>query len=210
MKNKGIIFDLDGTLWSTSAQIVPVWNQVLDGMGLTPVTMAQMNSFMGKTPDMIASMMLPDMPHSDAMRVFAECVAEEDRFLASHGGMLYEGVKSTLSALGKKYFLAVVSNCGTGYLDIFLDYHKMREVFDDWETFGGTGMQKAENIRLVVQRNGLESAVYVGDTELDKQSAEEADVAFIWAKYGFGNNLSAKYSIGSITELPAVAGELVK
>ena len=180
MKNKGIIFDLDGTLWSTSAQIVPVWNQVLDGMGLTPVTMAQMNSFMGKTPDMIASMMLPDMPHSDAMRVFAECV-------------------------GKKYFLAVVSNCGTGYLDIFLDYHKMREVFDDWETFGGTGMQKAENIRLVVQRNGLESAVYVGDTELDKQSAEEADVAFIWAKYGFGNNLSAKYSIGSITELPAVA-----
>ena len=50
MREKGIIFDLDGTLWSTSAQIVPAWNEVLLRKGLPLITVEQMNSFMGKSP----------------------------------------------------------------------------------------------------------------------------------------------------------------
>ena len=71
MKKKGIIFDLDGTLWSTSEQILPAWNDVLRRKNLPLITVEQMNSFMGKTPDMIASMMLPYIPHEEAMYVFA-------------------------------------------------------------------------------------------------------------------------------------------
>ena len=65
---KAVIFDLDGTLWSTSEQILPAWNDVLRRKNLPLITVEQMNSFMGKTPDMIASMMLPYIPHEEAMR----------------------------------------------------------------------------------------------------------------------------------------------
>lgn len=202
MREKGIIFDLDGTLWSTSAQIVPAWNEVLFRKGLPLITVEQMNSFMGKTPDMIASMMLPDIAHEKAMRVFAECVVEEDRYLERHGGVLYQGIEEALSALKKRFFLAIVSNCNEEYLDIFLDYHGMRRYFDDCETYGRTHKQKHDNIRLVIERNSLVSAVYVGDTELDQQSAEKAGIPFIWASYGFGKDIAAEHILQSISELP--------
>ncbi len=204
MSRKGILFDLDGTLWSTSDRIVPAWNQVFDRKGLPTITVEQMNSFMGKTPDMIASMMLPDIPHENAMRVFAECVVEEDQYLAKHGGTLYEGLEAVLAELRKNYFLAVVSNCGVDYLDIFLDFHGLRKYFDDCETYGGTHKQKSENIKLIIERNHLSSAVYVGDTDLDRESAEKAGIPFIWAKYGFGINIATPYSISAITELQDV------
>ena len=209
MKKKGIIFDLDGTLWSTSEQILPAWNDVLRRKNLPLITVEQMNSFMGKTPDMIASMMLPDIPHEEAMYVFAECVVEEDNYLKTHGGILYEKLEPTLAELKKDYFLAVVSNCLCDYLDSFLDYHGMRPYFDDCETFGRTHLPKWENIRLVADRNHLDAAVYVGDTELDRQSAEKAGVPFIWAKYGFGHDIAAKYVLNSITELPQVIGTVL-
>ncbi len=204
MKNKAVIFDLDGTLWSTSSQIVPAWNQVLARKGLPSVTVEQMNSFMGKTPDMIAAMMLPDMEHEKAMRVFAECCVEENTYLAAHGGLLYPGLADTLAGLGREFLLAVVSNCATDYLDIFLDYHGLRNYFDDHECYGGTGLPKSQNIRLVMERNHLASAVYVGDTELDRAAAEKAGVPFIWAAYGFGREISAAAVIHSVTELPRV------
>lgn len=209
IKSEGIIFDLDGTLWSTSDQIVPAWNDVLQRKGLPLITVSQMNSFMGKTPDMIASMMLPDMPHVEAMYVFAECVVEENNYLKTHGGTLYEGLETTLAHLKKNYFLAVVSNCLQDYLNTFLDFHGLRGYFDDCETFGGTRLQKSENIRLVVKRNHLNAAVYVGDTELDRQSAEKAGVPFIWAKYGFGTDVVAQQTINSINELPQVVEKII-
>ena len=62
----------------------------------------------------------------------------------------------------------------------------MHKYFKDWECIGRTGRPKGENIQLVVQRNGLKSPVYVGDTILDCQAAQQAGVPFIHASYGFG------------------------
>ena len=61
--NIGIIFDLDGTLWDASKQVVPAWNRVLD---LYPqlhkhITETDMQGFMGKTLDTIAGLMFPNL-----------------------------------------------------------------------------------------------------------------------------------------------------
>jgi len=39
---------------------------------------------------------------------------------------------------------------------------------------------------MVVERNNLKNAVYVGDTEKDRISAKTANCGFIHAAYGFG------------------------
>ena len=62
----------------------------------------------------------------------------------------------------------------------------MEGYFTDWECSGRTGLPKGENIRLVVERNHLQAPVYVGDTRLDYEAAQQAGVPFIHAAYGFG------------------------
>ena len=47
-------------------------------------------------------------------------------------------------------------------------------------------MKKAQNIRLICERNGLKAPVYVGDTVWDAEACEEAGVPFIYAAYGLG------------------------
>lgn len=47
---KGIIFDVDGTLWDASAQVVDSWNEVLSmhpGLDVS-ITVEDMNNNMGK------------------------------------------------------------------------------------------------------------------------------------------------------------------
>lgn len=51
MNTKGIIFDLDGTLWDASAQVLPAWNSVLKRHSEfdKQITIDDMRGFMGKT-----------------------------------------------------------------------------------------------------------------------------------------------------------------
>ena len=46
---------------------------------------------------------------------------------------------------------------------------------------------KGENIRLIMERNQIKDAVYVGDTAGDAQACRLAGVPMIYAAYGFGN-----------------------
>ncbi len=66
---------------------------------------------------------------------------------------------------------------------------------------GRTGMDKGKSIKLLMERNGVQNAVYVGDTEGDENAARYAGIPFIWASYGFGKAKSPDKVIGSIREL---------
>lgn len=205
---QAIIFDLDGTLWDSSAQILPVWCEVLGRHGFPPLSEAELASFMGKTEEEIAAMHFPRLALADAMAIVDECFREEAECLRHTGGALYPAVAETLRTLKKSCFLALVSNCGTAYLDAFFEAHGLGALFDDYETNGRTGLGKGDNIRLILQRNALERAVYVGDTVMDRQAAEEAGIPFIHAAYGFGSVNGARLRIDSFDSLPDMIREL--
>jgi phosphoglycolate phosphatase len=86
-----------------------------------------------------------------------------------------------------------------------MDMHKY---FSDYEEWGRTGLLKADNIRLVMERNGDDSAVYVGDIQKDADAAAEAGIPCIWAAYGFGHIKEPAGVLNSFTELPAVIDAL--
>ena len=74
----------------------------------------------------------------------------------------------TLAALKRDgYHLSIVSNCQKGYIEAFLDHYDLWELVEDIECYGNNLRQKGENIRLVVERNRLDEAVYVGDIQGD-------------------------------------------
>ena len=105
--------------------------------------------------------------------------------------------------------VCIVSNCQKGYIEAFLDYYQLNEYISDKESFGGTGLPKGENIRLVCERNHLERAVYLGDIEGDYRSACMAGIPFIHAAYGFGTISDPVPAIHSLRELPEAAAEVL-
>ncbi|MBQ2823771.1 MAG: HAD family hydrolase [Oscillospiraceae bacterium] len=201
---KGIIFDLDGTLWDSSEQVVEAWNEVLLRYPdlNRQITAADMQSYMGKTMYDIAAMMLPDTDVSLRNKIMDECCENEHIYLEKHNGTLYPHLEAALKKLKQMgYQLYIVSNCQDGYIQLFLRVNKLEAYFDDIECQGRTGRPKSDNIALVVQRNALDRAFYVGDTLLDMQSADGAGVPFIHAAYGFGKPDRDTYRISSIAEL---------
>ena len=103
--------------------------------------------------------------------------------------------------LKKDYKLFVVSNCQSGYIESFIKAHKLSDVFDDIECWGNNLLPKGENNKLIMKRNNITSAVYVGDTAGDEQSARVAGIPFIFAEYGFGEAVKPDYTIKEFSEL---------
>ena len=208
---KAIIFDLDGTLWDSSESVCESWNIVFSRYpGITRrLTPADVQGFMGKTLDQIFPLALPDTPDELRRKVLQECVRYELEYIAHHGGRLYPKLRETLEKLREKYTLIIVSNCQDGYIQDFLDFADMRGLFDDFESAGGTGLSKGENIRLVIERSAIDKAVYVGDTQGDLDSSDFAGVPFIRAAYGFGQMDRPVPEIREFCELPEKAAEII-
>ena len=200
---KAIIFDLDGTLWDATGCSVDIWNRVFDKHGKTAIRMTQeiSSSLMGKTMPEIGAALFPNMTEEERMSIVNDFGDEEVKYLSEHGANVFDGVEETLSALKKDYNLYIVSNCQDGYVPAFLHAHKMGHHFKDIEMSGRTGMDKGSNIKLLMKRNGIDNAVYVGDTEGDENAARYAGIPFIWASYGFGKAKSPDRVIRSIKEL---------
>lgn len=200
---KAILFDLDGTLWHTSDVILPIWNEVLKNHPETTkqITLDEMNSYMGKTIEQIASIMLPELSEENGINIIKECCAVEVPYLEKSGGHLYKNLEEVLRALSGKYFLGIISNCQCGYIESFLKAHKLEKYFSDFEMSGRTQLTKGENISLVIKRNGIDSAFYVGDTIGDQIASKDANVPFVFAEYGFGNTENPKYIIHTFSEL---------
>ena len=209
---RGIIFDLDGTLWDSSDTVVDSWNVVLQKAPeeTKPCTIEWMQRLMGKTVVELEEAFLGYLPEERRHELMAECLTFEVGYVEEHGGKLMPGVREALAILKKDYHLSIVSNCQKGYVPAFFKSMNMEEFFDDYEENGRTGLVKADNIRLVIERNHLGEAIYVGDTMQDYNSSVQAKVPFIHAAYGYGQVPDGTPKIDSILELPKEAAEIFK
>ncbi|MBR0138886.1 MAG: HAD family hydrolase [Firmicutes bacterium] len=207
--NRAVIFDMDGTIWDSSDQVAEAWLSVLAENGLEgAVTKKNIQDCMGLVMDEFFDRLLPQVPERERRRLQYACEAYENEYLAEHCGRVYEGLEEAVRALrtmGLKTL--IVTNAQDGYVQAFLKGSGMHELFDDYEMYGRTGLLKAQNIRLIMERNGVKEAVYVGDTSLDQSSADEAGCAFIFASYGFGSVENAGLSAASPLEIPALVTE---
>ncbi|MCH5297035.1 MAG: HAD family hydrolase [Ruminococcus sp.] len=205
MTKNAIIFDMDGTMWDTTEAILPVWNEVLrkySNETSKQISKAEMDSYMGKTLEQIAQLSLPELDIKRGFEILSECCKTECKSLEETGAIIYPMLIGTLKELKEKYSLLIVSNCQDGYIQSFLTYYKLWDMFDDFEFAGRTGKTKGENIKLIMERNNTFKAVYVGDTQSDFEAAKFAEIDFIFAEYGFGNAENYKYSIKEFSDLP--------
>ena len=203
---KGIIFDMDGTLWDSSENVARSWDETVrkKAGGIRRITAEDISSVMGRTMTEIAGLLFPMLGQKEANALVDLCGEEENAYLREHGGILYPKLSETLQILAEEYPLYIVSNCQRGYIEAFLDYYGLWEYFKDTECFGNNHMGKGHNIALVVKRNALDDAVYVGDIQGDYDASMEAGVKFVHAAYGFGRISQEAPFVQEIAELPRV------
>lgn len=203
MKIDSILFDLDGTLWDSVDGILFTWNQVIEQHHnfRPPITRQEQESLMGLQMDEISRRLFPMESPERQQALMAECMELENQYLAQHGGRLYPGVMETLEVLSKKYPLCIVSNCQKGYIEAFLQAHQLEPFFADFLSYGETLQSKGENIKLVMERNGFQYPIYVGDTQGDRNSAQYANIPFVYAAYGFGTVDDYDAEIQSFSQL---------
>lgn len=204
-----IIFDLDGTIWDSTTEVADAFNQVLAAKYpevKEVVTAGRLRELFGLPLDVIAERLYQSVPREHAVKVMEECCDYECEYLAEHGAVLYEGLEEVLTQLSKKYKLMIVSNCQEGYIQCFFAaYPHLEQYFTDYEYPGRSGKLKADNIRMVVERNKLQNPIYVGDTQGDADAAGVAGVPFIFARYGFGEVKEYDGVIDSLNELVRLA-----
>lgn len=207
MKPDSIILDIDGTLWNSTPIVAEAWNEIVSKRPDVPVrfTAQQLTQLFGRPLPVIADMVFPFLEPKDRYQLIDTCCEREHEYLReSTRDILYPGVADTLRKLSSDYRLFIVSNCQSGYIELFLEKTGLTGCITDFECPGRTGLTKGPNIRLVMERNHLKNPVYVGDIEGDRQASAEAGIPFCHASYGFGRVEQPDYVIGQFSDLLTV------
>lgn len=198
-----IIFDVDGTLWDSTKSVAESWNKAIRehsslNLTLEPVSLSRV---FGKTMTEIADALFPDLSVKERMELLDVCFDEENRYLENHPGILYPDVVRTIKELSLSCPLYIVSNCQCGYIEVMLRTTGLAPYIRDHLCFGETQVPKGETIRMLIERNNLQSPVYVGDTQGDADSCKTAGIPFIFAEYGFGDVPDARTRIHTFSDL---------
>jgi phosphoglycolate phosphatase len=203
MNIDSIIFDLDGTLWDSTDAVLKAWNEVLKDKKeiIRPVTREMLQSIMGLQVKEIGVKLFPYMNEEQQKEIMELCLEKEKELLLIEGGVLYPKLELLLETLSKKYSLFIVSNCECGYIETFLEHHKLGKYFKDIECAGNTGLVKGKNIKRIMDRNNIKQAVYVGDTQGDCDAAKLANIPFVFASYGFGKVTAYDFIIEEIGDI---------
>lgn len=197
-------FDLDGTLWDSTQTVVKSWSKVCrEDPRVKKIPDAKdIQGIMGLTLEKIAKRFFPYLSLEEGLEILDRCAQDEVGLILEEGGRLFEGLEAVLQEVSARYPLFIVSNCHMGYIEAFLTHHRLGQYFCDTENHGHTGLSKGRNIRLVMERNHWDHIVYLGDTQGDYDAAQEAQVSFLHAAYGFGTVDVPVPAITDIRDLP--------
>jgi phosphoglycolate phosphatase len=190
LKNKfdSIIFDLDGTLWDSTGNVAKAWQKAKEQVGYVKedFTRDVIRSITGMTYNSIFEKLVPYLDEEKHNEFKTLCAGYELEILNIEGGELYPELDATLKYLQTKYKLYIVSNCQSGYIEVFFKISGMDHYFLGHQCYGTKNQPKAENILDIINDHNLKAPLYIGDTMGDYSAATKAGVPFIFAAYGFG------------------------
>lgn len=210
MKYSAVIFDMDGTILDTIDDLADSLNHALAASGFPARTVGETRAFVGNGYKKLIERALPGAGDDERAKVLADF----SEYYAGHCALKtkpYDGVEAaikTLRAAGVK--TAVVSNKGDEAAQILAKRY-FPGLFDCVVGVReGIRKKPAPDAALfAAARMGvpIERCVYVGDSEVDMESARAAGVSCVSVSWGFKGRAflearGARQIIDSAEELP--------
>ncbi|MFQ5804071.1 MAG: HAD family hydrolase [Candidatus Methylomirabilales bacterium] len=181
-----LIFDLDGTLADTRADLTAAVNNALQGLELPPLSMQQVCQYVGDGVHTLLSRALGP-PHQEMIENGVALFREYYRVHLLDQTRLYPGVRETLEHFQEKR-KAIVTNKP---LDFTLRILAGLEIESHFEfVLGGDSMVERkphpEPARKVLSATGVQGrlAAMVGDSPADIEMAKQAGIYSVGVTYG--------------------------
>ena len=186
---KLVIFDLDGTLLDTLDDLAAATNHALQANGLPPRSREEVRAFVGNGIPKLAARAVPEgTPPETEAAVLAELLAYYKIHCREKTGP-YPGIPELLSALRDRGIgTAVVSNKADAAVQILCEayfpglYDRCVGEKPDVRRKPAPDSVNAVLAALDVSR---EAAVYVGDSDVDIQTAANAGLPCVSVTWGF-------------------------
>ncbi len=206
-----ILFDLDGTLLDTLGDLHAATNHVLRSFGYRSRSMEEIRQFVGNGARRLIEQAIPaDKDNVDAV------LAAFQVYYAAHCNEQtapYPGIPEALEALGD-YPLAVVSNKPDKAVKELAKIYFPR-LYARGESDDCRRKPYPDMVEKALAALGADACIYVGDSEVDVQTAKNAGVTCLSVTWGFRDR-SVMEAAGSThfcddpKDLPACIETMIK
>ena len=189
MKYKAIIFDLDGTLTDTLEDLFLSVNHALRSCSLPERSLDEVRRFVGNGVRKLIERSVPEGTDSSMLERCFEAFRTHYVIHCQDHTCLYPGVANLLTSLHAKcYKMAVVSNKLQAGVDELADtfFNGVIDVAIGEQP--GIPRKPAPNmVQVALKQLGVEpsEAIYVGDSDVDLQTAANSGLPCISVLWGF-------------------------
>ena len=196
---KAIIFDCDGVLFDSREANVKFYNHILKRFGLPPMTEEMITFVHMHTVDQAIEYLFKGTPYLAEAQRYRLHEMDYTPFLKEM--VMEPGLKELLPKLRGKYKLAIATNRSTSIGQV-LEEFGLNQFFDMVVSSLDVKSSKPdpECLHKILAAFDLSPSegIYVGDSEIDAQTAENAKVTFVAYKNPL---LKAQYHIDSLDQL---------
>lgn len=215
---RGIVFDLDGTLIDSAADLHAAVNAVMGARGLGAITLDQARGFIGHgAPVFVARAMralgLPEDPalHEDLLDAFLERYETAYQLTT-----VYSGVPEMLAGLAADgWAIGLCTNKPKRPAEAVLRHFGLDSSFR--AVVGGDSLPQRKPdpapLRRAIDDLRATSALYVGDSEVDAATASAAGVPFVLFTGGYRwspiEAIRSNVTFENHRDLPALAHMLL-
>ena len=180
----GILFDLDGTLLNTLEDLLDATNVALAQFGCPARALAELRTFVGNGA---RNQIRLSLPGRDDDRDLDEVLAFYKEYYSGHCQSKtapYPGVMEALEELGKEFPIAIVSNKPDAAVKTLCARY-FPGVYALGEAADCPRKPAPDMVFKAMKEIGVESCIYVGDSEVDIRTAKNADVPCVSVLWGF-------------------------
>ena len=189
MVYRAAVFDLDGTLLNTLADLADSGNELLASYGMAPHPEPAFRYFVGNGSRKLMERILPGKSPEQLDEALGRYKAIYEKHLTAKTTP-YEGISETLSALKVRGVrMAVCTNKHISAAEALIRKYFPADTFDTFEGDRPGVPRKPDpaHVRIVLEKMGVrpEETVYLGDSGVDMQTAVNAGALPVGVLWGF-------------------------
>lgn len=187
MKDKFVIFDLDGTLYRTELVSTEAIKRALREMDRPVPDEDTIQSLYGDPMEEICASLLGENDR-EKIEELTRRIRRHEWELIEKRGSLYEGMEELICELEEMGFKMAV--CSNGHMDYIQRVLKSTGIKDKFVQVRSRedGKTKGDVLGEILEKSDIENSFMIGDRIHDRKAALENGIFFIAALYGYGRD----------------------